>query len=151
MKTQQEVEFGSIIKNALLSAVRLNEKVNVEVHILVLECDGLAACLGLATTCASLALMNAGIEMMDSVVASTVGFVRRDNETVIALDCDENEETHQKGYMFMAYMPNMNQVAHVVQVGEVSLEKAVKSIEICTDASMQLYAVIRKLILEEKC
>lgn len=41
-------------------------------YVTVLEADGIAASLALAITCASLALVDAGIEMSDVVVGSAI-------------------------------------------------------------------------------
>ena len=44
----------------------------IDVYVTVLEADGIASSLALAITCASLALVDAGIEMCDVVVGSAI-------------------------------------------------------------------------------
>ena len=44
----------------------------IDVYVTVLEADGIASSLALAITCASLALVDAGIEMLDVVVGSAI-------------------------------------------------------------------------------
>lgn len=146
LKTPKEIEFGSLIKSALLSAVRMQEKTSIEVNIIVLECDGLAACLGHSVTCASLALIDAGIEMSDSVIGASVGIIGKDS--ILNVDCSDEDELNQSGYMFLAYMPNTNQVAHILQSGEVSVQTAIKSMEVCIDTCVQVYSVIQKIIVQ---
>lgn len=59
-----------LLEQALLPALRTNlyPRSNIDISVLVLDCDGLHTALGAAITCASMALVNAGIEMRDVVV-----------------------------------------------------------------------------------
>ncbi len=59
-----------LLEQALLPALRTDmyPRSNIDISVLVLDCDGMHAALGAAITCASMALVNAGIEMRDVVV-----------------------------------------------------------------------------------
>ena len=59
------------MSEALAPSIRLDllPKSNIDVYISVLENDGTASCLAAAITCASVAVADAGIEMLDLVAA----------------------------------------------------------------------------------
>jgi exosome complex component MTR3 len=59
-----------ILEQALLPALRseLYPRSTIDIFVQVLDCDGLHSALGAAITCASMALVNAGIEMRDIVI-----------------------------------------------------------------------------------
>jgi exosome complex component MTR3 len=97
--------------------------------------DALIASAVIAT---SLALVDAGIEMFDLVSACSAGFL---DEEVI-LDCDASEQEACQGSLFIAYMPNLNQISHIVQSGG-SLE----SIDLCIDACVSIAAVMKKSLI----
>ena len=145
IKDEREKDYGTIIQNALAPSLHLAPKSAVDVFVYVLECDGISASLAAATTCASLALMDAGIELYDSVIGTSIGYAK-DGTTL--LDCSEQEERSQNGSMYLAYMPNRNQVANIVQQGEIPCTVAVKSMDVCIDACLQIYTVLKKSIVE---
>ena len=99
-----------------MPAIRLEllPKIRLEVHILCLEADGSYACLAQAINCASLALIEAGIEMLDIVAACSVGF----SQHKLILDMDEEQEENADGTILIATMASLGQITHVLQVGE---------------------------------
>lgn len=101
------------INEALCPAVKIESypKSVIQITIVVLENDG--SCLGHAITCASLALMNAGIEMTDIVVGSSVGLFP---SNVLALDCTEWERKHygQTGELVLGYMLASGSISQII-------------------------------------
>ena len=71
VKDSQEKEFSLIIQQALYPAIRhhLYSQSNIQVYIQVLESDGIYASLAAGINCASMALADAGVEMLDTVIA----------------------------------------------------------------------------------
>lgn len=106
-----------MIQQALVPAIRLEQlpKIRLEIHILCLEADGTYACLAQAINCASLALIEAGIEMLDIVAASSVGLSQQHQ---LILDMDEEQEDMVDGTVLIATMASLGQITHVLQVGE---------------------------------
>ena len=104
------------ICEALQPAIKMDAypKSSIQVTIVVLENDG--SCLGHAITCASLALMNAGIEMTDVVVGTTLGIFP---SNVMALDCTEKEKKHygQCGEIVIAYMLASGSISQIMFTG----------------------------------
>jgi exosome complex component MTR3 len=86
----------------------------------------------------SLAMVDAGIEMFDLVSACSAGF----SGDEVILDCDAEEQKACQGSLLIAYMPNLNQVSHIVQSGG-SLE----SIDLCIDACVSIAAVMKKALV----
>ncbi|KAJ3346253.1 Exosome complex component MTR3, partial [Kappamyces sp. JEL0680] len=128
-----EKDFSLVLVQALSPAIRWESipKTRVEIHVICLESDGLYSSLAQvgalgshrkAVNCASLALVEAGIEMLDLVSAASVGFVK-DTESGFALDLDEeSERTLGQGSMVVACMSSLGQVTHVLQTGSCELE-----------------------------
>lgn len=71
MKDAQEKELSQLVFEALAPSIRLDllPKSTIDIYISVLENDGMASCFAAAITCASVAVADAGIEMLDQVAA----------------------------------------------------------------------------------
>ncbi|KAI9343340.1 ribosomal protein S5 domain 2-type protein [Zopfochytrium polystomum] len=151
--------------DALAPAIRLDSfpKAVLDVHVLVLESDGgPMASLAAAVTCASLAVADAGVEMLDAVVASSAGFfypppslagtVVRVSEageerTLTVLDCDGVEERESVGSLFVACMPSLQNVTHLVLQGEINSHQCEEAINLCMDACSKVSLVTRETLL----
>ncbi|KAJ3304921.1 Exosome complex component MTR3 [Kappamyces sp. JEL0829] len=141
-----EKDFSLVLVQALSPAIRWDSipKTRVEIHVICLESDGLYSSLAQAVNCASLALVEAGIEMLDLVSAAAVGFVK-DTESGFALDLDEeSERTLGQGSMVVACMSSLGQVTHVLQTGSCELEAFKKAVALGVDASHEIAAVLRR-------
>ncbi|KAI8994371.1 ribosomal protein S5 domain 2-type protein [Gaertneriomyces semiglobifer] len=143
-KDNQEKEYSLFLEQALTPAVRLDRlpKSAVDIFVQVLENDGSTACLAAAITCASLALADAGIEMVDVVAACSAGYL----DTRVYLDPDADEEAYQSGSLMLSFMPSLNEVTHVVQNGETTAATSAKGTELCVDACSQLYTVMQETL-----
>ncbi|KAJ3057009.1 hypothetical protein HK097_001493 [Rhizophlyctis rosea] len=143
-KDNHERECSLIVYQALAPAVRLDliPKSTVDVYIQILESDGNAACLAAAITCAAMALADAGIEMTDAVAASSAGYIGGN----VVLDPDGDEETLQNGSLMVSYMPSLNEVTHMMQIGEVTTNLTVKGMEACVDACSQIRTVMQQAL-----
>ncbi|KAG5457200.1 MAG: hypothetical protein BJ554DRAFT_2849 [Olpidium bornovanus] len=112
----QERDFSTTLREALAPSVRLDllPKSSIDIYVDVLEADGMASCLAAAITCASVALADAGIEMLDMVAASSASVIGNR----IYLDATEDEERDHAAWMMISYMPSLDEVTHVVMSGE---------------------------------
>ena len=73
IKNNQEKEFSRLLEQAIRPAILFNNsKSFLDVYVTVLEADGVASSLALAITCASMALVDAGVEMSDVVIGSAI-------------------------------------------------------------------------------
>ncbi|KAI9092663.1 ribosomal protein S5 domain 2-type protein [Phlyctochytrium arcticum] len=143
-KDAQEKEYSLILRQALAPSLRLEllPKSVVDVYVQVIESDGSAACLAAAITCTSLALADAGIEMVDTVAACSAGYLNN----MTCLDSTGEEEAHQNGTVMLSYMPSLNEVTHVVQSGETNTTTTVKGLELCVDACSQIHSVMQQTL-----
>lgn len=142
-------DLSIIVQEALQPAVQLDKfpKARMDVFITVLEDDGSA--LAAAITCSSAALINAGIELYDTVVAASV----RQFEDIKLVDpCKDEEypvvvsstEAADDGQITVAFMPSINQVSSVYQVGYMSLERSNALRQLALEAAQSLYLVVRQ-------
>jgi exosome complex component MTR3 len=145
----QDKEFGLIVQHALASAIRLElfPKSTIDLHIQVLECDGTLAALAGAITCASVAVVDAGIDMLDTVVAASAGLFGTAGDYsksagYVALDCNAEEEKLQTGSVLISFMPSLNMVTHFIQSGESSVNTACKTMDLCLDACSQIHGIV---------
>ncbi|DBA01606.1 TPA: hypothetical protein N0F65_011362 [Lagenidium giganteum] len=125
-----ELELSSILTQALSPAVMLHKlpKCVVSIYVVVLENDGgeLAA----ALTAASLALMDAAVEMYDMVTAATAGIV----QGCVVLDPCHEEAIRGDGHVTLAYMPQRSQVTYMLQSGKIEHTDLQEAVDLCTDA-----------------
>ncbi len=148
-----EVEYSQIMQQALAPSIRLEllPKSTIDVFVTVLQADGQAAALATAITCASLALVDSGIELFDLVAASSAGFVVKDDEeTQVRLDCDGREEDLMTMFktctLTLAMMPSMNETTHLIQAGEISSTHVTQAIDLTTDACLKIYGLMRQTL-----
>ncbi|CAG8727755.1 12826_t:CDS:2, partial [Acaulospora morrowiae] len=118
----QEKELSQLIYEALAPSIRLDllPKSTIDIYITILENDGTASCLAAAVTCASVAVADAGIEMLDLVPACSVSYI----DGRIYMDSDLIEEQHESGSLVLSYMPSLKEITHILQSGEVDLALA---------------------------
>ena len=143
-QTSQEKEMSTALRGALEPAVMLDRfpKAVVEVFVLVLEADG--GELGVAISCAALALANAGIEMYDLVAGCSVAKVRVPSAAAATTEgrlvLDPTAETCQDAAatLHLALMPSSRQLTHVQQCGEMDVPEVASATELCLEGCAQI-------------
>ncbi|ORZ10145.1 ribosomal protein S5 domain 2-type protein [Absidia repens] len=146
MRDAQEREFSHTLIQALTPAVRLEliPKSAVDIYVNVLENDGTNACLAAAIIASSVALADAGIEMMDQVTACSAVFSRDS----ILMDGTAIEEKQQDGSLMLSYMPSLNEITHILQSGKLDTDNISKAMEQCIDGCSKIYSVMSSALLE---
>lgn len=131
---------------ALSPAVRLEllPKSAIDIYINVLESDGTSSCLAAAIVAASVALADAGIEMLDQVTACSSVFAKDQ----ILMDGTEEEEGQKDGSLVLSYMPSLNEVTHILQVGQSDSVVTSKAVEQCVDGCSKIYSVMSNALLK---
>ena len=99
----------------------------LQLFIVILDADGSE--LGAAITCGSMALVDAAVDMIDVVVASTVCTLGPH----IALDPTQEEQTCADAIVTMAYMPSLAEVTYVAQTGKTKYETVQALMELAID------------------
>ncbi|KAI8338045.1 ribosomal protein S5 domain 2-type protein [Chlamydoabsidia padenii] len=146
MRDAQEREYSHTLIQALTPAVRLEliPKSAVDIYINVLENDGTNACLAAAIIASSVALADAGIEMLDQVTACSAVF----SGNSILMDGTNAEEKQQDGSLVLSYMPSLNEVTHILQSGRLETDNISKAMEQCIDGCSKIYSVMSSALLE---
>ncbi|GAA5811077.1 hypothetical protein MFLAVUS_004506 [Mucor flavus] len=147
MKDAEEKEFSQVLVQALSPAVRLEllPKSAVDIYVSVLENDGTSSCLAAAIIASSVALADAGIEMLDQVTACSTVFTKNQH---ILMDGTEKEEAQKEGSLVLSYMPSLNEVTHILQAGQSDSAVTSKAIEQCVDGCSKIYSVMSTSLLQ---
>ena len=138
-------EYSNFIAESLVSAVCLDAypKSQIDVYINVLEDNGNT--LSYAITAASVALADAGIEMVDLVTSSSLVF----SDATVCLDPDAAEQAHKDvdGKMSVAYLPSLNKVSCLLQDGAVDVERSVELVNQCLEGCLRVHGIMKECLL----
>jgi len=143
-REKEEKEYSMLMVQALEVSVRLNKypKSQIDIHALVLQSDGGA--LSAAITAGSLALADAGIEILDLVAACSAGQALGQ----IVLDPDYLEENSKTGNLTVALMPSLNEVTQIFQTGDIQHLKSLEALHLCLDGCGKIYSMMTKNLIE---
>ncbi|XP_028393371.1 exosome complex component MTR3-like [Dendronephthya gigantea] len=146
IRDSEEKDLSNIIKQALEPAIIMEKfpKAQIDIYVMVFENDGNV--LAAAINCATLALVDAGIEMFDLVIASSL--VQTNTNTL--MDPIYNEENNQEttGLVTTAFLPVLNQISVLNMDGELSLTQTNQAVKKCIEACARIYPVICHCITE---
>jgi len=139
-------EYSNFIADSLMSAVCLDAypKSQIDVYVNVLEDNGNT--LSYAITAASVALADAGIEMVDLVTSSSLVF----NDDVFCLDPDSSEQKHKDVYgkMSIAYLPSLNKISCLLQDGAAVVERSIELVNTCLEGCLRVHDVMKECLLK---
>ncbi|KAG1670086.1 Exosome complex component MTR3 [Nymphon striatum] len=122
--TSDESELSTIVCDALKPAVCMQKfpKSRVDVFVIILETGDSAV--GEVITCASLAIADAGIEMYDVVIGSTLkggSYFAKKNE-------NKESKSQDHGSVTVGLLPSLDQVSCFIHKGEISSDNLSKVI-----------------------
>ena len=117
----------------------------VDIAIKVIEQDG--SILAASIVAASTALILAGIEMLDSVMASSAAF--SPTEGVFLTNPTRREESLSAAQFTLAFMPNRNQLTQMHLTGTVTDGALDEAIAFGTDAARAIYTEAIEPLLKE--
>lgn len=137
-------DMSSMLHKALEGAIILESfpKTTVDVFALVLESGG--SDLPVVTTCASLALADAGIMLYDIVASVSVSCLGKN----LLIDPVSEEESFQDGSLMISCMPSRNEVTQMTVTGEWSTAKIHEAMQLCIDACLKLGQILRSSLKE---
>jgi len=142
----QSKELSSIIVEALSSAICIESypKAFIDIYINVLEDNGNA--LSHAIIASSIALADAGIEMLDLVTSSSMVF----NDKIECLDPTAKELNHPSivGSLTLGYLPSLNQISCLLKDGEQSVDKDVMCVTTCIKSCLRVHSVMKDCLVE---
>ncbi|KAF3790193.1 Exosome complex component RRP41-like [Nymphaea thermarum] len=153
-------EMSSMLHKALEGAIMLETfpKTTVDVFALVMELVAAISTIMMSSSatkrvqfqgdlpviisCASLALADAGIMMLDLVISTSVSCHGKD----LVIDPTLEEERCQDGGFMISFMPSRNEVTQLTITGEWSTAKVAEAMELCIDACLKLGNVMRECL-----
>ncbi|KPP66655.1 exosome complex component MTR3-like [Scleropages formosus] len=147
----EERDAAQALQEALRPGLCLHRypRAQVEVNVLVLEHDG--SVLAHAVTCASMALVDAGVEMYDLVLGCAL---RQDGDSYL-LDPTLAEESgghatqpeDNQGGVTVALLPSLGQVSGLHADGELRDESVSAAVRACMEGCHRLYPVVRRALV----
>ncbi|OJT15721.1 b(0,+)-type amino acid transporter 1 [Trametes pubescens] len=113
------------IQQALASAVRLEllPKSTLDIFVTVIENDGIEGCIAAGSVAASVALADAGIEMLGLVASCSAAVVGEE----IWMDPTEEDSKLASGSVVLASLPALGTITSVWQSGSMAPDEAIKS------------------------
>jgi exosome complex component MTR3 len=145
----EEKMISKCICDAMEGVILLERfpKAQVEISVQVIQDDGSA--LALALTAASVALINANIEVKDLVVGTTLRFF--ENSEILVDPTAEEEHGPFSKYsggagFHLAVLPSLSQISYLKQTGKVEQSHAKDCIETCWETCLRLATGIKKLL-----
>ena len=142
----EEKQLGAFLHRSLVSSIRLESfpKALVEVYVNILECDGSE--LTSAITCATAALVDAGVELTDLTVGCTLA-ISKGSSSSILMDPSKAEIKHAAGVLEVAMQCNHSEtITHFVQNG--SFEQSESMIRLAIDGCMKMHRQILRPSLQ---
>ena len=135
-------EYSYSIIQALECAVCLESypKAQIDIYITILEDSGNS--LSHAIIAASIALADAGIEMLDLVSCCAVAFT----DKTIRIDPSGEEISQCKGHLITAYLPSLNQISLLLKKGEETLDDTVQNIIACIEACLRVHKSMKECL-----
>lgn len=177
MSTVDE-QLAIALRQSLEVVARLERypKSTIDVNVLVLEDDG--GSFGLALSLASLALIDAGIEVLDIAACVTVGIeapsrasssakqVADDDEeetkkqqaeeeiaskkSIFHLDPTHAEARRLRGTVTVASMLSLNEVVQFLQEGELSASQVERALQLALDGCAKVAELMKPVLVPEQ-
>ncbi|KAK7467095.1 3'-5'-exoribonuclease [Stygiomarasmius scandens] len=145
MRDAEDRSIATAVQQALLSSVRLElfPKSTIDIFVVVIEADGIEACIASISIAASTALANAGIEMLGLVVACTACVI----EDNVWVDPTQDEASQAQGVMVFSCMPALGKVTSLWESGRMKPSELLSCIEICEERCSDIHSVVAQALL----
>jgi ribonuclease PH len=147
---RKEVDLSERMTKILSKAVPLRNypKTAVRVHLQILQDDG-----GVLTACsvaASIALLDAGFELYDMLIACSVALTN-DGRQVCWMDPTDQEIQERCATLYtLVLMPNWNDVVLWEQNGAASIETTNQALAMCREGCKKWHKEIRAYLISKQ-
>lgn len=144
-KGTEEREYAAMLQGALEGAInkRAFPKATVDIFALLLSAGG--SDLPVLISCASMALADAGIQMVDLVSGMSVSCM---SDGALLLDAGVAEERAEDGRLLVAFMASRNEVAQLELSGEWSQARAAEAVDLCLEGCTAMDVYMRSCLRE---
>ncbi|PVU95768.1 hypothetical protein BB561_001612 [Smittium simulii] len=131
------VKAGAVISATTGPSICLHmfPKSSIDVYVTVIESDGRLATIAAAIKCATIALVDASIDMFDVVTCVSASLFN--NSWVI--DCTQAEENEEDSSILLSYMVSSQEITNVIQTGKTSIELSQNGLNLCVDVGSKIY------------
>ena len=143
--SRRSKEISKVIKDALAPAINLEKypQTCIDIHIEITNAN--AGTRTSAINAATVALIDAGIEMRDVVASIAAGKV----EDQVILDLFQDEDNFGQADLPIAMMPRTGEITLVQMDGDMTTNEIKKAIDMCEKACLKIAKVQRKAIIDE--
>jgi ribonuclease PH len=146
-----EKHLAQMLKDALVRSIRLElyPKMVISMSVLILQSSGIAGTdLAAAITCGSMALVDASIDMLDFVTASTVGHKADSSSDLFVVNpCLTSDVT---GSVTIATLASIQEVSHVFCDGKVGPNILPDLVSAASQAAQGLRPGLKEYIKRKK-
>ncbi|KAF8350677.1 ribosomal protein S5 domain 2-type protein [Amanita rubescens] len=144
LRDAEDRSLSLAIYQALVPAVRLEllPKSTIDVFITVVEADGIDACIAAATTAASTALADAGIEMIGLVTSCSAAIVGGE----VWLDLTEAETQLSIGSLVLACLPALGTITSIWQTGSMTMKESFQCMNQCQSQCTDIHGVVAQAL-----
>ncbi|KAI0780839.1 ribosomal protein S5 domain 2-like protein [Trametes elegans] len=134
------------IQQALVPSLRLEllPKSTIDIFVTIIENDGIEGCIAAGSVAASVALADAGIEMLGLVASCSAAVVGQE----LWLDPTNEEGQAASGSLVLAAMPALGTVTSVWQTGSMTPAEAIQGMEACQECCADIHTVMAQSLLE---
>ncbi|THU90707.1 ribosomal protein S5 domain 2-like protein [Dendrothele bispora CBS 962.96] len=145
LRDAEDRSIAVAVQQTLLSSVRLElfPKSTIDVFVVVIEADGIEACIASASVAASTALANAGIEMFGLVVSCAACIIEDD----VWLDPTQDEASQAQGVLVFSCMPALGKVTSIWESGQMKPSEALACIDVCEERCSEIHSVVAQALL----
>ncbi|KAH7914690.1 3' exoribonuclease family, domain 1-domain-containing protein [Hygrophoropsis aurantiaca] len=146
LRDAEDRSLAVSIHQAVVSSVRLElfPKSTIDVFITIIENDGLEGCIASGSIAASVALADAGIEMIGLVTSCSVAI----RETELWLDPTEDEVKASKGTLVLACLPAIGHITSTWQSGATNVDETIKCMQICQDRCADIHSIVAESLVQ---
>jgi exosome complex component MTR3 len=148
----RESSLSSQLHSALIPTIPLQKfpKCAISVHVTILQDDGsgLTACI----TAASLALVDANVEVYDMVTSCTVAVGTSDDPDAVVYLADPTEEEtlRASAVICLAMTPNQKEVTLWSQSGRLDSAMANEAMELCRNGCRTMHKFMREVWVSQQ-
>lgn len=143
--SRRSKEISKVIKEALSPAIILEKYPQTKIDIFIEVINANAGTRTAAINAASVALVDAGIEMRDIVTSVAAGKV--DGEVI--LDLFQDEDNFGEADVPLAIMPQSGNITLLQMDGDMTKDELKKAIKMCKKACLKIGKEQRKAIVDE--
>lgn len=95
---------------------------------------------------ASIALADAGIQMLDIVTSCSLVY----NDDISLLDPVYTELQHPSifGRLTLSYLPSLNQISGLIKDGEQDVDETIRGINTCIEGCLRVHSIMKECLVK---